>query len=164
VREALGLSLASVGRRLRTRAKSFSASLACCSSNSDHHAPQVFPYETVSRRAAETAASEGLRVAVLLQDAGPWPSRGHPRKRAPGARYQPATYKAFPTNTRPDAGGTVAHGGGAQSRRDVDGVPRDLMKLTSCQRCDSGSLDQTGMPRRTTPLVSIEKMAPGAAF
>ena len=26
------------------------------------------------------------------------------------------------------------------------------MKLTSCQRCGSGNLDQTGIPRRTTPF------------
>jgi hypothetical protein len=28
------------------------------------------------------------------------------------------------------------------------------MKLTSCPRFGSGSLNQTGMPRRTTPFVS----------
>lgn len=42
--------------------------------------------------------------------------------------------------------------------------PSDLMKLTSCHRCGSGNLDQTGMPQRTTPFVTIQKIAPGAAF
>ena len=40
----------------------------------------------------------------------------------------------------------------------------DLIKLTSCQRCGSGNLDQTGIPRLTTPFVKIQKIAPGAAF
>ena len=39
----------------------------------------------------------------------------------------------------------------------------DFRKLTSCQRCGSGSLDQTGMPRRTTPFVRIQKSVPGVA-
>lgn len=46
--------------------------------------PQVFPCETVSLRAKETGVSAGVRFGVLLQDAGPWPSTGHPMKRAPG--------------------------------------------------------------------------------
>jgi len=46
----------------------------------------------------------GIKI-VFLQDAGPWPSRGHPEKQAPDARYEPATYKTFPTNTGPDPGG-----------------------------------------------------------
>ena len=42
-------------------------------------------------------------------------------------------------------------------------VRRDLMKHTSCQRRGSGNFDQSGMPRRTTPLLRIQKIAPGSA-
>jgi hypothetical protein len=37
------------------------------------------------------------------------------------------------------------------------------MYRTSCQRCGSGSFDQTGIPFRTTPFVNIQKIAPGVA-
>src|SRR5215471_4014971 len=47
--------------------------------------------------------------------------------------------------------------------RYLAGGPSDRIKLTSCQRCGSGSLDQTGIPRRTTPLVSSQNRAPGLA-
>src|SRR5258708_4941685 len=43
-------------------------------------------------------------------------------------------------------------------------APSDLIKLTICQRCGSGSFDQTGMPRRTTPFVRTQKIAPGVAL
>src|SRR5712675_2151832 len=42
-------------------------------------------------------------------------------------------------------------------------TPSDFMYETSCQRCGSGNLDHTGMPRRTTPLVKIQNTAPGGA-
>jgi hypothetical protein len=38
------------------------------------------------------------------------------------------------------------------------------MKLTSCQRCGSGSFDHTGIPLRTTPFVKTQKIAPASAF
>lgn len=44
----------------------------------------------------------------------------------------------------------------------ADGL-RLLMYVTSCQRWGSGSFDQTGIPRRTTPLVRIQKIVPGVA-
>ena len=37
------------------------------------------------------------------------------------------------------------------------------MKLTSCQRWGSGSLDHTGIPRRTTPLLKSQNSVPGVA-
>src|SRR5882762_11264113 len=43
-------------------------------------------------------------------------------------------------------------------------TPSDFMYETSCQRCGSGNFDQTGMPRRTTPLVKIQNTAPGGAL
>src|SRR5882762_3325589 len=43
-------------------------------------------------------------------------------------------------------------------------TPSDFMYETSCQRCGSGNLDHTGMPRRTTPLVRIQNTAPGVAL
>ena len=39
----------------------------------------------------------------------------------------------------------------------------DCRNVTICQRCCSGSFDQTGMPRRTTPLVSIQNSVPDVA-
>src|SRR5271165_6720462 len=39
----------------------------------------------------------------------------------------------------------------------------DLMKLTNCHRWASGSLDQTGIPLRTTPLVSSQNNVPELA-
>jgi hypothetical protein len=39
----------------------------------------------------------------------------------------------------------------------------DCKNVTICQRCCSGSLDQTGMPRRTTPLLRIQNSVPGVA-
>src|SRR5260370_16883411 len=42
-------------------------------------------------------------------------------------------------------------------------TPSDFMYETSCQRCGSGNLDHTGMPRRTTPLVKIQNTAPPGA-
>ena len=41
--------------------------------------------------------------------------------------------------------------------------PIDLMKVTNCQRCGSGSLDHTGIPRHTTPFVKSQKSVPGVA-
>jgi len=38
------------------------------------------------------------------------------------------------------------------------------MYLTNCQRCGSGSFDQTGIFFRTTPFVNNQKIAPGGAF
>ena len=46
----------------------------------------------------------------------------------------------------------------------VEAVSSDLTKLTSCQRCGSGSLDHTSIPFRTTPFVRIQKIAPSSAF
>ena len=43
-------------------------------------------------------------------------------------------------------------------------APRnDFMKRTICQRSGSGSLDQSGIPRRTTPFDRIQNSAPGVA-
>src|SRR5438105_2250232 len=39
----------------------------------------------------------------------------------------------------------------------------DLRNATICQRWGSGSLDQSGMPRWTPPLVRIQNSAPGIA-
>ena len=39
----------------------------------------------------------------------------------------------------------------------------DCRKVTICQRWGSGSFDQTGMPCRTTPLVTIQKSVPDDA-
>ena len=70
---------------------------------------------------------------------------------------------------RPSVGRKLAYAKGSYGLRAplssfVEAVPSDLMKLTSCQRCGSGSFDQTGIPFRTTPFVRIQKIAPGSAF
>lgn len=70
---------------------------------------------------------------------------------------------------RPSVGGKLAYAKGSYGLRGplvsfVEAVPRDLMKVTSCQRCGSGNLDHTGIPFRTTPFVRIQKIAPGSAF
>lgn len=40
----------------------------------------------------------------------------------------------------------------------------DLMNVMICQRSGSGNFDQTGIPRRTTPFVRIQKSVPGVAL
>src|SRR5713101_6509658 len=74
--------------------------------------------------------------------------------------------KVVYSNVTPGVRATVSYGfcGTDSAACEDETTPSDFMYETSCQRCGSGNLDHTGMPRRTTPLVRIQNTAPGVAL